>query len=194
MTIKASIRPIPVTSSSFVSWITRVTSQQVSTQQITLLITLPFLQFSIYRPNSKISAARGDSSHTASRSATAVWRNVAPSCLRLKWLLQRLASRFVGLTVSVRFDRDSCMRYSDKSPAIVSFALLLSSQLILTVVRRQSRLKAIVVSDEDSSPSQRPPFLRSFLRVFNASIVRLRKSYCKRRPTSYGCACMSFLI
>ncbi|KRY46309.1 hypothetical protein T03_257 [Trichinella britovi] len=85
-------------------------------------------------------------------------------------------------------------RYSDKSPAIVSFALVLSSQLILTVVRRQSRLKAIVVSDEDSSPSQRPPFLRSFLRVFNASIVRLRKSYCKRRPTSYGCACMSFMI
>ncbi|XP_003370168.1 conserved hypothetical protein, partial [Trichinella spiralis] len=99
-----------------------------------------------------VSAARGDSSHTANRSATAVWRTVASSCLRLRGLLRRLAG-FVSLAGSDLSDRDSSRswacsprncKYSDKSAAIVSFAFVFSSHLIRTGVGRRSRLIAIL--------------------------------------------------
>ncbi|KRX35541.1 hypothetical protein T03_9980 [Trichinella britovi] len=85
-------------------------------------------------------------------------------------------------------------KYSDKSAAIVSFAFVFSSHLIRTGVGRRSRLIAIVISAADSSPSRRPPFLGSLPSAVKASIVRLRWSYCERRPTSLGGVCTSFLI
>ncbi|KRX78581.1 hypothetical protein T06_10523 [Trichinella sp. T6] len=84
-------------------------------------------------------------------------------------------------------------KYSDKSAAIVSFAFVFSSHLIRTCVGRRSRLIAIVISAADSSPSCRP-FLGSLPSAVKASIVRLRWSYCERRPTSLGGICTSFLI